>query len=175
VEYKIQQVLKAQDVVIKQKWLVIIILLLFLQLSALGQTRDFTLQKSIIKLIHYPDSLRKNCTPTFTNIMIDISAKGELESIYMADSASPDLKNEFIRIKSKLNPALINQFIKDHKLKNCGILIPVFYVFARDYCNNPAELANNLNDNYFTYQSKRYTKLTLNLEPIVLTLYKSVN
>jgi hypothetical protein len=162
---------KAHDASYKRH-IIGILFFILIRLSADAQTDDFALQKNLIKAINYPEYLKHSCTPAFTNILIDISIKGDIQSIYMSDSAPKALKEEFIRARSNFNTALIKTIIDARKLKNCGLLIPVLYVYGPGYCTNTIEPADYITEGYFTYQYKAYDKLTLNLKPIIVTFSK---
>jgi len=129
-------------------------------------------QLNFIKLLHYPDVLKNSCTPTYANLLIDIGANGAIENLLISDSAPQPFKVAFDTIKSKLNLSLIKKIIADRHLHNCGIIIPVFYVYAGDYCTNSFVDFNP--GNYILFQNKTYDKLTFTLEPIYQYFYKPV-
>ncbi len=117
-----------------------------------AQTRDNEFQINFIKTIHYPVYLKNSCTPVFTNLLIDISENGSIRDLSISDSAPALFKDEFENEKAKLNIQLLEKIIAQRKLKNCGIIIPIFYVYGQDYCTN--SFADFRSNGYFTFESK---------------------
>lgn len=155
-------------------------LLLFLSLllifsASFAQSDDFEFQRSFIKAFKYPESLRRSCTPTFTNILIEISAEGIIQSISISDSAPKSFKDEFNEIKKTLDVSTLKSTINYIKLKNCNLLIPVFYVYGSDYCVNSFEPVGYIADNYFSFNGKKLDRLVYNLKPIINSLYKPLH
>lgn len=151
-------------------------LILICNISRLSAQIDqsFDFQKSVIRNIRYPQDLKNACTPTFANILIDISEDGEIVKISLSGSAPKSFEKEFENNKAKFNLEQIKGIITQKKLKNCGIVIPVFYVYGQDYCVNSFEPVTYISNNYYVFNNKLYDKLVLNQEPIIVTMYKPV-
>jgi len=154
------------------KSLLSLLSLLLIFISASAQSDDFEFQRSFIRTFKYPESLRRSCTPTFTNILIEISGEGIIQTISISDSAPKSFKDEFNEIKKTLNISVLKSTINYTKLKNCSILIPVFYVYASDYCVNSFEPIGYIADNYFSFNGKRLDKSAYTLKPIINSMYK---
>jgi len=143
--------------------------------SASAQIDDFQFQKNFIKTFKYPENLRNSCTPTFTNLLIQISDKGTIQNILISDSAPEDFKDAFNKIKSSININLIDSIIISKKLSKIDIIIPVFYVFTSDNCNNSFDLPGYLVDNYYIFDGKKTGRLSFNLKPIIVSMYKTLH
>jgi hypothetical protein len=134
---------------------------------------QLSFSNNFVKTIHYPDFLKSSCTPTFANLLIDISDKGEIISLSISDSASKLFRDEFETEKNRLNIQALKNIVEQRKLRNIGLLVPIFYVYGQDYCNN--SLSGFVSSRYLTFKGKFYSKLTVNLEPIFVSFYKPVN
>ncbi|RVU01963.1 hypothetical protein EOD41_08405 [Mucilaginibacter limnophilus] len=141
--------------------------------SVYAQTQLEPFKKNIQRMLVYPAFLRQTCTPAFTNMLIDIDGKGKVVDVKISDSAPDLLREEFNKIKGSFKLELLNEFITAKKLKDCGIIIPLFWVYGNDYCVNAVE-ETWITNNYFAFDSNMYTKLTFNAQPIVTKLYKPV-
>ena len=154
------------------KILIILLFTLFYHNTLLAQKVDYEFQLDFIRTVHYPDDLKHSCTPAFTNLLIDVSEKGIIQNLLISDSAPQLFKAEFDRIKRKLNIQLLEKTIAEKRLRNCGIIIPIFYVYGQDYCTN--SFADFLSGKYLTFESKTYNKPTFSLEPVMVSFYKPV-
>ncbi len=106
---------------------VTITLALAIQVNAgFAQKQSFDFQKSFIRSFNHPDELRRACTPTFTNLLISVSSKGQLEDMLISDSASDSFKNAFKLIKGSLDTSALKSIIAVNKLKSCNIIMPIF-------------------------------------------------
>lgn len=159
---------------IKLKVISSIILLILVVKIGYAQTDDFAFQKSFMRTFKYPSSLREACTPTFTNLLFEISNKGELINIKLSDSAPIFFAKDFIAFKKNLDLNPIKNTIKTLKLKNCNIIIPIFYVYGSDYCVNTFEPFGNLSNNYLSFEGKTSSKMSFLMKPIFVTLNKPI-
>jgi hypothetical protein len=152
---------------------ILVYFLILFSFNASAQTDNYQFQLSFIKLFKYPATFRNACNPTFANIMIDVSANGDITGISVSDSAPFFFKNEFNLIKDTLNKAPINNLIAEKGLKNCSILIPVFYVYESGWCANSFDEFRPYN--YLTFNGKEIDHLTYNLKPIFVNMYKPLH
>lgn len=139
-----------------------------------AQNDDFEFQRNFIKVFKYPESLKRSCTSTFTNILVLVNKDGEVKDILVSDSAPKSFKDEFNEIKNGLDLSLLKPTISNNKLSGCNILIPVFYVYSSDYCVNSFEPIGYIADNYFYFNGKKLDKLSFNVKPIINTMYKPI-
>jgi hypothetical protein len=151
---------------------VIVFTLLFAFNKATAQNEDTDFQMNFVKTVHYPDDLKQSCTPAFTSLLIDVSEKGEIQSLTLSDSAPRALMDEFERVKNNLDTRPLVKIIQKRKLRNVGIIIPVFYVYGQDYCTN--SFSDFLSNRYLTFGFKACTKLTIVLAPVFVSFYKPV-
>jgi hypothetical protein len=166
-----QKVIDARKI---SKQIMLMVLILFINsIKVFSQNEDNEFQINFIKTIHYPEYLKNSCTPVFANLLIDVSEKGLIRDLLISDSAPQIFKDEFENEKKKLNIQLLEKIIAARNLKNCGILIPIFYVYGQDYCTN--SFADFISNKYLTFESRAYTKLTISLEPIFLNFYRPVH
>ncbi|RYD86457.1 MAG: hypothetical protein EOP54_30355 [Sphingobacteriales bacterium] len=155
------------------KLLTTLFIALLLSGSTHAQTELEPFKKNIQRVLVYPAFLRQTCTPAFTNMLIDIDGKGKVVAVKLSDSAPALLRDEFRKVKGSFKLELLNEFIAAKKLKNCGIIIPLFWVYGNDYCVNAVD-EMLLTNNYFSFDFNLYQKLTFNLQPIITKLYKPV-
>ena len=73
---------------------VILFSLLFIFSNVFAQNDEFEFQMNFIKTFKYPESLRRSCSPTFTNILVDVSERGTIQNISISDSAPKFFKDE---------------------------------------------------------------------------------
>ncbi|CAN5369350.1 hypothetical protein BH09BAC6_BH09BAC6_29130 [soil metagenome] len=152
--------------------IVFLMMVLFSCNKVLALENENEFQMNFIKTVTYPEQLKYSCTPAFTNLLIDISEKGVVQNLRISDSAPKSLKDAFDLVKNKLKIQLVDNIIIKRKLKNCGIIIPVFYVYGQDYCTN--SFSDFLSMRYLTFDSKMYDKMTVTLAPIIVSFYKPV-
>jgi len=170
-----QQVQKVKDASNEILKLLVLFFCFSLILSSASAQNSFDFQRNFIRNLKYPESLRNTCTPTFANILIKISEKGSVENVLISDSAPKSFKDKFYEIKNKLNFSLLKPIVDSNKLKNCHIIIPVFYVYASDYCVNSFEPVGYIGDNYLVFEGKPLNSLTYNLKPIIISMYKPLH
>ncbi|MDT3404499.1 hypothetical protein QE417_003571 [Mucilaginibacter terrae] len=140
--------------------------------STFAQVQSFEFQKSFIRNFRYPKDLTEKCTSTFTNLQITVSSSGKLGEMLISDSASESFKSAFNAIKINLDTIILKQIIEANKLKGCYIIIPIFYVYASDYCTNSFEPIGYLNDNYVLFKGRTLTKMSYIMKPIMISMYK---
>src|SRR3978361_441358 len=117
-----QQVQKVTGVNSKRLSLYLLLFCFSLFLSsASAQDRYDDFQRNFTKNFKYPESLRNACTPTFTNLLVEISEAGKIENILISDSAPKIFKDMFDEIKNKLDLGLLKPIIDNNRLKNCDI------------------------------------------------------
>jgi hypothetical protein len=127
--------------------IVFLMMVLFSCNKVLALENENEFQMNFIKTVTYPEQLKYSCTPK-------------------------SLKDAFDLVKNKLKIQLLDNIIIKRKLKNCGIIIPVFYVYGQDYCTN--SFSDFLSMRYLTFDSKMYDKMTVTLAPIIVSFYKPV-
>ena len=143
--------------------------------SVSAQNSNSEFQRDFLKKFHYPEVLKNSCTATFANLLIDISDDGSIEDVIISDSAPQVFKEEFSRIKDKLNFDLIKSVIIEKNLKGADIIIPIFYVYSSDYCVNSFDAVGYLESSYFKFNSKVLQKPVYNLNPIIGLMYKPMH
>jgi|GEM_PF-6584039 len=169
-----RQVQRAIDVHNKIVKLLLFIGLLMVFNSASAQIDDFEFQRSFVKIFKYPDSLRNRCIPTYTNILIEVSAKGAVQNISVSDSAPKDFKNSFNKIRKSIDLRLLDSIITSKKLNN-KIIIPVFYLFTPENCNNAVASPGELADNYYVFNGQKLEGSSFCLKPIIIVMYKTLH
>ena len=155
-----------------RKMLLVFIFLCSAFNKSFAQNEKVDFQRNFLHTVTFPDFLKLSCTPVFTNLLIDISEKGTITDIFISDSAPKLLRDQFEAQKAKLDIKIFDSYIARNRLKNCGILISLFYVFGSDYCTN--SFSDFMPKWYLTFNTKSYDKLTRVLEPIEVSFYKPV-
>ncbi len=154
------------------KRIVLLISFVLIFSNAFAQNDDGSFKKSFSAKLDYPRALWSQCIPTFANLMIEISDNGSVQNIEVSDSAPQLFQNQINKIKSKLKTDLLKSVISSNNLRNCNIIIPVFYIYEADYCGNSFDQAKQPFNNYFIFNGKPLNKMSLNLRPIVVILHK---
>ena len=152
-------------------------LIVFLSFSLLvnivyAQNDNFGFQKDFIRHFRYPGALRNACTATIANINIEVSETGAIKNISISDSAPKFFRDKFNGVKGSLNTAPLDSLISQKKLRNCSIIIAVFYVYSTDWCVNSFEPVGAINDNYLVFNGKLLDNMTYNIKPIVIIMGK---
>jgi hypothetical protein len=161
---------KVTDVVRVIKFCLTLIFFTLLTDKSFGQLDSTVFQRNFIRTIHYPEFLKNACMPTFANLLVDVSDKGEIVRLSISDSASKLFRDEFETEKNRLDIQALKNIIDQRKLKDAGLLIPIFYVYGQDYCTN--SFADFVSSKYLIFNGKPYNKITYNLEPIFVSFYK---
>lgn len=171
-----QQVAKEAGVNSVLKLLMLFFVLILPFNKAFAQIDNFEFQRIFLKDFHYPDVLKRTCTPTFTNLLLIVSDDGIINDIFVSDSAPKAFKDEFNEIKSqlKLSKCNLDSINHDNGIKY-NIIIPVFYVYKSDYCVNSFEQAGYISDNYFYFNGKKLDIPCYNLKPIINIIYKPIH
>jgi hypothetical protein len=152
----------------------IILAILFFFKTSYGQEQDFSFQRSFIGSFRYPDVLREVCNSTYTNLLIQVSTNGKVENIMLSDSAPESFKREFYLIRAKLDLDALKRVISSNHLKDCNIVIPVFYTYAAEYCSNYIESTGYLSDTYLSFSGKTLKKLSFHMKPIIELVNKPI-
>ncbi|MDB5138589.1 MAG: hypothetical protein JWR12_505 [Mucilaginibacter sp.] len=155
------------------KWILTFLALVFIFGNVYAQNDNFAFQRSFIKQFRYPQALKNSCIPTFANILIDVSGKGNITNISISDSAPKPFTDQFEKIKSLLNKAPLDSIIHEKKLKSCCIVIAVFYIYQTDRCVN--SFGEFIPDKYLLVNGKEIEGLTYNLKPIIINMYKPMH
>ncbi|NNU34579.1 hypothetical protein HK413_11695 [Mucilaginibacter sp. S1162] len=145
--------------------------LLFVFGITYAQKDNSAFQKNFSAKFKYPRTLWDQGVPTFSNLKIEISKNGSIKNIEISDSAPVLFREKFDEIKSKLNTDLLKPVVITHRLKDCNIIIPIFYTCQID-SGNPPERVKQVFSNYYLFNGKPLDKLSYNLEPIAIFLYK---
>lgn len=151
------------------------LLFVFCFKTGYSQTGYDKFSRNLGRVLLYPRALIDSCTPAYTNIIIDIDPDGKVADILLSDSAPLQLREKFMLVKGKLKTDLFSDYINAENLRNCGLLIPVFYVFgdAKNYCGNEFN-ESLIKEQYFKFGLKKYSKPVFMLTPIVNQIYKPV-
>ena len=86
-----------------------------------AQPDSSAFQKKFVRTIHYPDFLKNACTPTFANLLIEVSDEGEIIDLSISDSASKLFIDEFETVKNRLDIQALKDIIDQKKLKNMDV------------------------------------------------------
>lgn len=141
--------------------------------SVLAQTEDSSFKDfklSFMKHFNYPRIMRDSCTATSTVIKVS-QIKNNL-SITLSDSANELFKQEFSKVSNKLDTLNLKKILEISK-GNTSILIPVYFTFDTNYCDNKV---NNtlLPISFSRFDGKFYIGNCKLSEPIIIRLTKPV-
>lgn len=128
---------------------------------------------NVYHTLRYPNALKDSCTAVYTNLLLDVDGKGKVVDVRLSDSSPEILKNAFADAKNKLKTSLLDDLIQEKKLRNCGILIPVFFVYADDYCRNSFN-DKFLENKYMKFDAAQYNKMVFAMPPLIYRMTKPI-
>lgn len=154
-----------------RRYILIVLIEFLIESNTYAQEPHHKFYLNVYHTLRYPDALKDSCVAVYTHLLLDINGNGKITDIQIADSSPQVLRSAFADVKSNLHTELLSGFLRNKKLKNCGILIPVFFVYADGYCSNSFE-DQYFGNKYMKFNGQMYNKLVYAMPPLIYKMSK---